>query len=163
MFGRIMPGIVIVVLVMTGAATARPLAECSAAFARHDYARAAKALLPLAARGNARAQTCLGFMFATGRGVPQDYAVASGWYRRASDQGNALAQYMLGLLYDKGQGVPQDEVEAFKWLDLAVAGAAPDDRYFWARIRDDVGFKLNRDELAEAQRLAQQFRATRER
>ncbi|WP_354095625.1 tetratricopeptide repeat protein [Bradyrhizobium sp. RT10b] len=68
-----------------------------------------------------RAQSHLGFMFETGRGVPQNYTEAAMWYRRAAD---SLAQYSLGLLYDRGQGVPRDIVEASKWLNLAAAAGA---------------------------------------
>src|SRR5205085_7684706 len=34
-----------------------------------------------------------------GKGVRQDYAEASRWYRRAADQGDAMAQYGLGYTY----------------------------------------------------------------
>ena len=78
-----------------------------------------------AERGEPAAQTYLGFMFETGRGVPQNYTEAAMWYRRAAEQGDSLAQYSLGLLYDRGQGVPQDIVEASKWLNLADRGGAP--------------------------------------
>ena len=43
-----------------------------------------------------------------GQGVPQDYAEAVTWYRKAAEQGDADAQYNLGVMYAKGQGVPQD-------------------------------------------------------
>src|SRR6266511_1990376 len=54
----------------------------------------------------------LGNMFADGRGVPQDYAEATKWYRLAADLGDAQAQYNLGLSYAKGEGVSQDNVSA---------------------------------------------------
>ena len=38
-----------------------------------------------------------------GRGVPQDYAEAVRWYRKAAEQGNATAQFSLGFMYDEGQ------------------------------------------------------------
>src|SRR5215472_6965852 len=44
-------------------------------------------------------------LFFGGRGVPQDYAEAAKWFRKAADQGNADAQYGLGLLYFKGLAV----------------------------------------------------------
>ena len=90
---------------------------------RGDYDRAARVLMPLAERGNARAQSMLGFMYATGQGVPQSYDAASYWYRLAAEQGDITAQYLLGLAYDKGQGVPLDEVAAYKWLNLAASPA----------------------------------------
>ena len=65
-------------------------------------------------------------MYDKGQGVPQDYAEAVKWYRKAADQGNAPAQSNLGLMYDKGQGVPQDYAEAVKWFRKAAEqGDAP--------------------------------------
>ncbi len=124
-----------------------------AAAAAHDYVRAAEIFLPLATAGDPRAQSFLGFMYANGQGVPQNYIVSASWYRCASDQGFANAQYMLGLMYDKGQGVPQDYVQAYIWLNLAVAGAGPE-RDQWMKIRDAVLSKLTLLERQTAQTLA---------
>jgi uncharacterized protein len=129
------------------------------AYAHQDYQKAYAILLPLAERGDAQAQTLVGFMFAHGWGVPQNFVAAAAWYRRSSAQGDARAQYLLGLMYDKGQGVAVDAVEAYKWLDLAVAGAPARDRPAWVRIRDAVGSKLSLAELDHAQRLAVRWRA----
>jgi uncharacterized protein len=123
------------------------------AYAAHEYARAARMFTDLAADGNARAQTYLGYMYANGVGVPQNFKVAAGWYRCASQQGIPSAQYMLGLMYDKGQGVPQDYVMAYVLLDLAVAGAGPE-RERWVLIRDAVASKLSLIERNRAQQLA---------
>ena len=111
-------------LVAIGPATAASFQGGMAAFHRNDYAAATRMFQPLAESGDARAQAIFGYMFATGRGVPQSYVEAAVWYRRAAEQGHPTAQYMLGLAYDKGQGVPQDYVEAYKWLDLAVGRAS---------------------------------------
>jgi hypothetical protein len=62
-------------------------------------------------------------MYYKGHGVPQDYAAAVSWYRKAADQGDANAQGNLGVMYAKGQGVPQDYVQAHKWLNLGSARA----------------------------------------
>jgi len=56
-----------------------------------------------------------------GRGVPQDYAEAMRWYRKAADQGNAGAQNNIGTLYDNGQGVRQDLPQARAWMQKAAA------------------------------------------
>src|SRR5664279_1979980 len=61
-----------------------------------------------AANGDAAAQWVLGVRYEHGKGVPQDYAQAAAWYRKAAEQGNATAQWLLGDLYDLGHGVPQD-------------------------------------------------------
>jgi uncharacterized caspase-like protein len=53
-------------------------------------------------------------------GVPQDYAEAAKWYRKAADQGDAEAQCILGASYYFGLGVPQDYAEAAKWYRKAA-------------------------------------------
>ena len=59
-------------------------------------------------------------MYFKGQGVPQDYAAAVSWYRKAAEQGNASAQYNLGVMYDNGQGVPQDYAAAVSWYRKAA-------------------------------------------
>ncbi|MGO2136107.1 MAG: tetratricopeptide repeat protein, partial [Marinobacter sp.] len=49
-----------------------------------DYAAALQEFRPLAEQGHAGAQYILGFMYTTGQGVPQDYAEAVTWYRKAA-------------------------------------------------------------------------------
>ena len=44
-------------------------------------------------------------MFANGWGVPQGYAKAVEWYRRAADLDYAEAQNNLGTMYEEGLGV----------------------------------------------------------
>jgi len=117
----------------------------------------------LARRGDARAQTELGFMYATGRGVPQNFERAVDWYRRAAEQGDPTAQYLLGLMYDKGQGVPQDAILAHKWLILAATKAKGRQREYYARVRDAVAFKLAPEQIAKAQDLAVEWKPVRER
>jgi uncharacterized protein len=133
------------------------------AFSRQDYVSASRIFLALAERGTPAAQSYLGFMFETGRGVPQNYTEAAMWYRRAAEQGDSLAQYSLGLLYDKGQGVPRDIVEAGKWLNLSAAAAPPDAREARARIRDAVTTKMTRGEIARARLRALEWAPSRER
>jgi TPR repeat protein len=148
-------GLMVFATVMLLAATisghAASLASGNAAFARGDYVRAARVLMPLAERGNARAQSMLGFMYATGQGVPQSYDAASYWYRLAAEQGDVTAQYLLGLAYDKGQGVPLDEVAAYKWLNLAASRAPKRTRDDFARLRNAVASKMSRSQIAIGQ------------
>ncbi len=75
----------------------------------------------LAAKGNVDAQVMLGSIYYFGVGVPQDYAEAAVWYRKAAEQGDSGAQYLLGELYLDGNGAPQDYRKAYFWLDLAAA------------------------------------------
>ncbi len=73
-----------------------------------------------AEKGDAAAQTELGLMCERGNDVPQDYAEAAKWYRKAAEQGYARAQRQLGDMYDIGQGVNNDEAEAVKWWHKAA-------------------------------------------
>jgi TPR repeat protein len=106
----------------------------------------AKLIRIAAARGEAEAQNNLGVMYANGRGVPQDYAEAvswfrkaaeqghaSGrgvpqdyaeavsWFRKAAEQGHASAQHNLGSMYLNGVGVRQDFDQSYAWFNLAAA------------------------------------------
>ena len=74
-----------------------------------------------AGHGDADAQYELGIMYAEGRDVPQNDAVAFAWYRQAAEQGVAKAQFNVGLMYSSGRGVPRDEAEAVTWYQQAAA------------------------------------------
>ena len=80
----------------------------------------AKQVKQAAAQGNAEAQNNLGFLYAKGSGVPQDYVQAAKWYEKAAAQGNAESQTRLGVLYDGGKGVPQDYAKARQWYEKAA-------------------------------------------
>ncbi len=146
-------GVLMCAALVANPASADPLREGIRAYLAHDYVTAARIFTDLAPHGNPVAQTYLGYMYANGKGVPQDFAVSAGWYSCASEQGVAEAQYALGLMYDKAQGVPQDYVAAYALLNLAVAKAGPQ-REPWARIRDAIASKLSLAERTKAQQLS---------
>jgi TPR repeat protein len=68
-----------------------------------------------AEKGYARAQNHLGYMYAGGRGVPQDWDKSFHWSLLAANQGLANAQYNVGNAYYYGQGVDKDIDKAFIW------------------------------------------------
>jgi TPR repeat protein len=154
---RVLLSALLFALVAAAPSAAGPLQVGIAAYNAHDYPTAARLLLPLAQHGNPMAQTYVGFMFANGRGLPQNYVAAADWYRAASEKGVPVAQFMLGLAYDKGQGVPQDYVLAYKWLNVATARATPRERDYWVRIRDAVASKLSLIERTAGQDLASKW------
>ena len=80
----------------------------------------AKQVKQAASQGNTEAQNNLGFLYAKGSGVPQDYVQAAKWYEKAAAQGLAEAQIRLGVLYDGGKSVPQDYAKARKWYEKAA-------------------------------------------
>ena len=86
------------------------------------------------------------------------------WYRRAAEQGDFDLQIALGMAYEGGIGVPQDYIEAHKWYNLA----APRSKYADLRTdtikrRDALALKMTRAQLAEAQKLAREWKPKLER
>jgi len=125
-----------------------------AAYSRGDYARAVRELIPAAARGDARAQAQLGFMYENGFGVPQNYVAAADLYQSAAAQGDAFGRSRLGLSYDKGHGVPHSVILSYTWLNLAAASASGRQADYYRRLRDAVASKMTTAQIAEGQRLA---------
>lgn len=102
-------------------------------------------------QGNARAQFNLGLMYSKGDGVTQDYKMAAQWVSLAANQGTPEAQELLGSMYFVGQGVPQDYVLAHMWCNLAAASGHD-------AIRDEIAKKMTPLQVAEAQRLAREWK-----
>ena len=105
-------------------------------------------------------------MYAKGQGVLQDEGMAASWYRKAAEQGNAAAQANLGGLYLNGQGVPRDYVQAYKWLNLAVSRSeASEKSNFEVAIyaRDEAMKRMTPAQIAEAQKLAREWKPKLER
>ncbi len=103
---------VLLLAALAGTAVAGPYEDAISAYERGDHNEAARLYRRAAEQGHAGAQYMLGFMYANGEGVPQNYAEAEEWYWKAAEQGDANAQYELGLMYEKGRGVPVDYVQA---------------------------------------------------
>ena len=101
-------------------------------------------------QGLDKPQYNLGLLYHHGRGVPQDYAEAMRWYRKAAEQGVALngwntrARVMpgdLALLSDIVCAQPFDIVmtqEDFDWWDDAVSQL--DFVNYHTRLRADVTY-----------------------
>ena len=106
-----------------------------------------------AEQGDARAQHNLD-VIAAGRGVTQDDKEAVKRYREAAEQGDAKAQFNLGVMYANGRGVTQDYIQAHKWLNLSDSQGSEDA----AKGRDLVAGKMSSEQIAEAQRLASEWR-----
>ena len=84
---RLLKLLLLLFVCAAGPAVAGPFEDADAAFDKGDYATAMRLWRPLADQGNAAAQYNLGLMYEQGQGVPQDYAAAVSWYRKAADQG----------------------------------------------------------------------------
>lgn len=94
--------------------------EASTAYQQGRYALAYKECKDAASQGDRNCQNFIGFLYANGRGVPQNDQQAVAWYRKAAEQGDASAQFNLGGMYDNGKGVPQDYKEAVAWYRKAA-------------------------------------------
>ena len=129
--------------------------------AEQGNAKALKWYRKAAEQGNAEAQFNLGLMYDERLGVPQDYAEAVKWYRRAAEQGFAEAQTNLGIMYFTGQGVPKDYVLAHMWFNLATSRYPASEiskRKRAENFRNNAAAKMSPGQIAEAQRLAQEWK-----
>jgi TPR repeat protein len=112
----------------------------------------------LANRGQADAQAELGYLFATGLGVPQDDHSAAFWYGQAALQGWPDAKLALAAMYALGRGVPRDDRAAAYWLLQSQQSHLQADAYAcgmgveqdFARARELYEVAANR-ESADAQ------------
>jgi hypothetical protein len=107
-----------------------------------------------ATQGHAEAQANLGVLLVYARGGPQDYKMAIYWFRLSANQGNDLAQRKLGLMYERGDGVQQDFVLAYMWYSLGAAKGGE----AGTRLRDAIAKRMDPDQIAEAQRLAREWK-----
>ncbi len=136
------------------------------AYHRGDYATALRIFRQLAEQGDAKAQIKLGVMYARGwvvktkgkiieyRNVRPDHAEAARWFRKAAEQGDADAQYNLGIMYANGRGVTQDYVQAHMWYNLAAAQG----KETASKLRDITEKMMTAEQIAEAQRLAREWK-----
>jgi len=120
-----------------------------------DYLEALDWFKKAARQGNPYAQYNAGYMYEKGEGTPQDYGEAAKYYRQAAERGNQLAQYTLGYMYEKGQGVSPDEVQALMWYNLAAIQGETKAK----AARDRVTIWMTPAQIAEAQRLAREFKS----
>lgn len=58
--------------------------------------------------------------FYEGRGVPQDYTIAVGWFQQAAELGHPKAQTNLGMMLWIGRGCEKDRETALYWVKTAA-------------------------------------------
>jgi len=93
--------------------------------AERSYGEAVKFYQLASNRGYAAAQNNLGAMYASGKGVEKDLALAFVWLRKAADEGLASAQYQVGAAYEGGQGAMKDSSQALAWYRKAAGQGDP--------------------------------------
>ena len=86
------------------------------------------------------------------------------WYRRAAEQGDIGVQVALGLAYAQGIGVAQDYVKGDKWFNIAASRAkSADELADIASHHNKLAHVMTSSQIAEAQKLAREWRAKTER
>jgi TPR repeat protein len=118
------------ILVVLASHARADVSTATAAYQRGDFAAAFREFSLLAPQGDPVSQAALGFLYADGKGVPQNYQAAARWYRLSADQGNAWAQWNLGFFYARGTGVTQNDEEAVKWYRLAANQGNAEAQFF---------------------------------
>ena len=132
-----------------------------------NFREAARWYEKLARLGDARAQTSLGLMYASGHGVEKNLQTAHKWWQHAAAQNDPGAQYNLGVMYTRGEGIAQDHAQAAHWLTQAAQRGHiqaqhnlgllyhegkglerdPQRAYFWLKVAALQGDDASRDAL----------------
>jgi len=86
------------------------------AYNNKQYKKALKEFKPLAEKGNAKAQSYLGYFYSQGFGVWPNVDKSFSWFEKAANQGDARSQYAMGVFYSEGESVPQNDIKALEWL-----------------------------------------------
>ncbi|HYD18006.1 MAG TPA: tetratricopeptide repeat protein [Patescibacteria group bacterium] len=109
--------------------------------------------------GDIGSQYNLAMRYATGEGVPQDYALALKWLEMAANRGDMDAQAAAGIMHQKGQGTNADDHMAAHWYKRAALqgdrmsafnlatlrangqGSFRDDKeaYYWVTVASTMG------------------------
>jgi TPR repeat protein len=125
-----------------------------------DFTEAAKWYRKAAEAGDTIAQVKLGLLYTDPKKGVENYAEGANWLRKAVEQGDEDAKFILGLLYEFGRGVPQDYVLAHVWYKLCAASPGQSrERQAQARERREaVAARMTGEQIAEAQRLAREWK-----
>ncbi len=96
-------------------------------------------------------QFSLGRLYETGKGVPQDYNEAVGWYTRAADLGNIKAMLKMAVIQREGlPGINPDLASSTAWLQRAAeAGSVPAMLELGRAYRSGIGVAPNAQEAAK--------------
>ena len=119
-----------------------------------DWPAALKEWVPLAAEGNAGAQSNLGQMYARGIGVPEDHALAAKYHALAAEQGVEPSMFYMAVALGAGDGVEPDPVQSWKWALLCQKMGDPDVAELMQYLQNNV----NAEQRAQAQKLADAWR-----
>jgi uncharacterized protein len=132
--------------------------QALSAYRAGDYARAYIELRDLADFGSAGAQTMLGHLYWTGKGVAKSHGRAFMWFSRAAERGYAPAQLALGRAYAQGLGTRKDQVRAAFWLSLAAERGAPSVKTVARTELKAISAGLSKDQQQAVTKLRRRWR-----
>lgn len=122
-----------------------------------NYAKAIDWYTKAADNGNVEAQNELGFLYFLGKGVEQDIDKGGAYFLMAARGGLPVAQYNVGIMYATGRGVEGVDIgKAYAWLNIAAAGGHKPAK----AARDYLETAIDKEQLGEAQRLAEEMMET---
>ncbi len=103
--------------------------------------------------GKIDAQLQLGSLYAGYQGVDKNLRMALTYFQAAAVIGNSRGQYAMGFLYTHEEEIV-DLVQAYMWFDIASK------KLLHAQIaRDEVGQRLSKEELTEANRRVVEYKS----
>jgi TPR repeat protein len=117
---------------------------------KRDYERSQTLWVDMAERGDAKAQTALGFLYLIGLWLDPDDQKAFNWFEAAAFQGVPQAQYYLGTMYLKGRGIGANAPAAYFWCELAVAQGLTAERPLAFSCREEAARSMNPEDVREA-------------
>ena len=120
------------------------------AFNGKDYSAAVKILLPLAEKGDAKAQGIMASMFENGHGVPQNQGEMIKWYKSSAQLGETQSQFKLArILFDR-MNVDNDIITPHIWVNLATSNGLEDAR----SLKEEIEAGMSEEEIIKAQDAA---------
>jgi uncharacterized protein len=123
-----------------------------------QYTAAYTRFRELADFGSAGAQTMIGHLYWTGKGVEQAPGKAFLWFHRAAQRGYAPAQLATGRAYALGKGIKQSNIDAALWLSLVEARGAPNMRAEARKELAIVTMGFTADDISKLNDLKQHWR-----
>ncbi|THB65615.1 MAG: sel1 repeat family protein [Gammaproteobacteria bacterium] len=110
-----------------------------------DIKKAIQCYRKSALMGYPPAQNGIGFLHATGKGVPYSEELAIEWFKKAAKAGHSGAQMNLGVMYSEGRGTKQNNVEALCLFYKAAIAGNHDAQEFLGHAHEDGLCGLEKD------------------
>ena len=115
-----------------------------------DYERSQTLWVDLAERGDAQAQSALGFLYLIGLWLDQNDREAFHWFEVAAAQDVPEAQYYLGTMFLRGRGVGRNASAAYFWCELSTTGRLAGELNAAHSCRDEASRSMSAEDVRVA-------------